>query len=431
MFKFNYNILAAIIVLIQLMSVGLSFLLFGVSKLSDIFFFTMTLVGSLQLIQLMFIEQFMYFFHKVEKHSLSEAESFYHYAATLTLIVGIGTALILYGINAIQPHWLQLGLPQENFYLFHPLLLIMVFGLVFYPLLAVNDRLLNARGMFVHSYLISSSMHIALFITLLIMVIFDLHDILYIGVGYTLGLIIGAFVSSLVIKRSIGFDLKFVFKHPLAKEFFLKSFGMRLGHNIYMVLFYPITNYFLALMPTGSISVFYYIYRAVVALFSITAGPSYKMFMAKMSYLWSKKKYYAMKIHMKRYTAIASIQYIIMGLLGYFLLTIGLSPLVIYLNLHLATQEIEGMIKLYPLILIWQFIVIFESSYTGVLIVAQQVKKFILINFLFISLYSVFNYLFIDSNQVFMLAIFACFAQLISMILYRYYANQEFKTGII
>lgn len=429
MFKFNYNILAAIIVLVQLMSVGLIFLLFGVSKLSDIFFFTMTIVGSLQLIQLMFLEQFMYFFHRLQKHSTFEAQNFYHYSATLTLMLGLGTAFFIYGINGIEPQWLNLGLPEESFCIYHPLILVMIIGLAFYPILSVNDRLLNAKGMFGLSYLISSSMHIALFLTLVIMIIFDLHDVIYLGMGYSSGIIIGALGSMLIIKRSIGFELKLIFKHPLAKEFFHKSFGIRLGHNIYMVLFYPITNYFLALMPTGSISVFYYIYRAVIALFSITAGPSYKMFMAKMSHLWAQKKYYAMKIHMRRYAAIALLQYVLLGVIGYLILITMLSPLAVYFQIKLNIQEIETMIKLYPLILIWQFIVIFESSYTGVLIVSQQVKKFILINLLFICIYSVLNYLFVGFNQVFTLGLFACCAQLISMMLYRYYAKQQLEIG--
>jgi len=415
--------------LVQLMSVGLIFLLFGVSKLSDIFFFTMTIVGSIQLIQLMFLEQFMYFFHRLQKYSAVEAQNFYHYSATLTLMVGLGTTFFIYGINTFEPQWLKFGLPEESFHIYHPLFLVMLIGLVFYPLLSINDRLLNAQGMFALSYIVSSSMHIALFLTLIVMIIFDLHDILYLGVAYTGGIIIGALASIVVIRRVIGFDLKLVFKHKLAKEFFQKSFGMRLGHNIYMVLFYPITNYFLALMPAGSISIFYYIYRAVIALFSITAGPSYKMFMAKMSHLWAQKKYYAMKIHMKRYAAIASLQYLLIGVVGYLILKTMLSPLAVYFQIKLNMQEIDTMIKLYPLILIWQFIVIFESSYTGVLIVSQQVKKFILINFLFICTYSVLNYLFVDFNQVFALALFACCAQLISMMLYRYYAKQQLEIG--
>lgn len=381
----------------------------------------MTIIGSIQLIQLMFLEQFMYFFHRVQKYSIVEAQNFYHYSATLTLMVGFGTTFFIYGVHTFEPEWLKL--------VYHPLFLVMLIGLVFYPLLSINDRLLNAQGMFALSYLVSSSMHIALFLTLIVMIIFDLHDILYLGIGYTGGILIGALVSIIVIRRVIGFDFKLVFKHKLAKEFFQKSFGMRLGHNIYMVLFYPITNYFLALMPTGAISIFYYIYRAVIALFSITAGPSYKMFMAKMSYLWAQKKYYAMKIHMRRYATIASLQYVLIGIVGYLILRTMLSPLTVYFQIKLNMQEIDTMIKLYPLILIWQFIVIFESSYTGVLIVSQQVKKFILINFLFICTYSVLNYLFADFNQVFALAFFACCAQLISMMLYRYYAKQQLEIG--
>ena len=59
------------------------------------------IITALQLLQLMTVEQFMYFYHDLKIKSVIEAHKFYGAAITFNIIIGIMAILLLPGINLV------------------------------------------------------------------------------------------------------------------------------------------------------------------------------------------------------------------------------------------------------------------------------------------------------------------------------------------
>lgn len=423
MFKLKYNVIAGVVILIQLLSLALLFVLFGISDNSDTLLFTLSIIGSIQLIEIMFIEQFMYFYHKIFEEDKVEAEYFYYFAITIAIGIGVSIFSIVELVSYLDIELLAFGLYGERLLIYKELLEIMALGLLFYPVLAVNDRLLNAKSYFGFSYILASSMHIFLFVALLIMLINPTLDISFLGYGYSVGIILGAIVSSIFIIKKFSYKLKLNFNHKNGKSFIIKSLGMRFGHNIFMVLFYPITNFFLAQLPSGFISLFYYVYRAVIAIFSVTAGPSFKMYMAKVSQLWTKKKLYAINVYSFSYIKSALALYLIGIIITYLILESILPVCVENYDFGINPTELLIAKKLFIIIAFWQLIVLIESAYVGILITSQNYKKFIYVNILFIVLYSTICYLLIEYMNIYAIGMAALTAQLVNLFFYKRYAK--------
>jgi len=422
MFKIKYNIIAGLVVLLQLGSLALLYITFGLSNEADIFLLTFSIVGSIQLVELMFFEQFMFFYHRLQHRNVSSAQSFYHFSFTLASIVGVFIFLFFF---LLDKNMYAFGLSGYRLELYLKLFHVMTIGLLFYPLLALNDRLLNANSYFGSSYIVASSMHIGLFIALLIVVIKPSLGVVFLGMGYAVGILVGVVFSIMFIVKQLSYTITFTLKHKEGVHFIKKSLGMRLGHNIFMVLFYPITNYYLAQLPNGSVSLFYYVYRAVVSLYSITAGPSFKMYMAKVSVFWAKKKSNAIRLYSSSYLRSASLMYAIGITIVYLVLLFILPQLLTYFNLGLAAKEVSIMQNLYALIALWQFIILIESAYVAMIISSQDFKKFIYINSIFISSYALLVYIFIDYMLIYALGLSLILSQLLNLVLYRYYSKKK------
>lgn len=430
MFKLIYNSIAFSILLIQLVSLAILFVLYGISENADTLLFSISVVGSIQLIEIMFIEQFMFFYHKLLLKNQQDAENFYYFAFTLSLGVGIIIFSLLMILLTVYPELLSLGLTGKRFDLYLNLLYIMNFGLMAYPILAINDRLLNAKGYFGASYILASSMHIFLFLSLIIVFIIPKLSIVFLGFGYTFGIIVGAIVSTIFIIQKFSYKIKLTFSHEIAKAFIIKSIGMRFGHNIFMVLFYPITNFFLTQLPNGSISIFYYVYRGVIAIFSVTVGPSFKMYMSRISLLWAKKKFNLIRLFSTKYTRTVLWIYIIAIICVYLLLEFIFPMIIKVFNINLSLTNLFIIKLLYILISLWQLIVIYESKYIGIITVSQNSKQFISINLLFILLYTTACYIFIDYMDIYALGIAAIIAQIVSLLFYSFFANKILKKNI-
>lgn len=427
MLKLKYNILAGGIVLIQLLSLALLFWQFGASDASDIFLFSLSMAATIQLIEIMFIEQFMFFYHDILNKNQESAKSFYQFAFTLAGIIGIFMFLLLLSLTIFTPELISFGLEGNKQSIYIKFIMTLSVGLLLYPILAINDRLLNAKNFFALSYLLASSMHIFLFIALLFMVLIPNIEITFLGWGYSIGIAVGALSSSMFIWSKFSYGPKITLTHVHAKKFILKSLGMRFGHNIFMVLFYPLTNFFLTQLPSGSISLFYYVYRTVIAIFSVTAGPSHKIYMAKLSLLWSKYKFHAIKLHAAMYLK-NTLKIYIFGVAFVFSTIVFILPEMINrFQIDFDKKDLLIFQLLYLLISGWQMIILFESTYVGILIASHSYKEFITVNILFIVLYFLIVYFSIDFIHIYALGFAAIFAQIINLYLYRKYALQLLK----
>ena len=96
MFNFRYNLLAIIQVFLALINSVLLIRLFGVSYQSDSYLMAVAIIAALQLLQLMMVEQFMYFYHDLKVKSVMEAHNFYRASITFGMIVGVVSFIVFW-----------------------------------------------------------------------------------------------------------------------------------------------------------------------------------------------------------------------------------------------------------------------------------------------------------------------------------------------
>ena len=156
MFNIRYNLLAIFQVTLSIINSVLLIRLFGVSYQTDSYLMAIAIITALQLLQLMTVEQFMYFYHDLKIKSVIEAHKFYGAAITFSIIIGIiSVILLLPGINLVINIFVH-DLDPLRINLLKNILFILILGLLFNPMNYVNQRLLNAEMKFSLPYVLES-----------------------------------------------------------------------------------------------------------------------------------------------------------------------------------------------------------------------------------------------------------------------------------
>lgn len=422
MFIIKYNIISGIILLVQVLSVAMIYFEFGASQESDILLIAISTIGAAHLVQVMPIDQFMVYYHK--QTTRSDKKNLWHYSLTISLAIGLSSFIIavlsiLY-INSLEFN----GISQAKKY--YDVAIILAVALIFYPVLFLNDKLFNSKECFVASYMLTSLTQISVFLSLIFLHLIKSNNITIIAWGYVGGVTIGALLSTAIISNKLGYGLKLTFNQKNKFKFHKNSIQMRIGHNIVGVLFPPLTNNFLVGLPVGNASLFHYAYRAVIAVFSITAGPMFKLYMSKLSQFWAtedldKAKNVGVEYHKK---SMSLYFFVFLASILILLIIHKLIPSIFSEKIN-ASQSIDFM-KIYLLLGLWQAIVLVESKYVGILIVSESSSNFIKVNLVFIIVYALCSYILSEYLSVYAIATSAIFAQSINLFMYEKYAMLKF-----
>ncbi len=417
--KLKYNIVASVILVIQLASLGLIYKNFGASNISDVLMVSLSVVGAIQLVQIMPIDQFMVYFHKSKSHI--EETNFWQYSLTFGMVIGfisiIAAELMIQAISVMTDSvvWSKYKDVAD----------ILKYSLVFYPILFLNDKLLNSKQFIVASYMLSSVTHLFMFASLLIIVLTKSYSGEAVAWGYTVGVCFGAIFSTFFISVKFNMQVNFNISYKDRWRFHSRSLQMRLGHNLVAVFFPVITNYYLANMSAGVASLFHYAYRGVIAVYSISAGPPFKLYMAKISKLWAEDDLSNSRIIGKEFAKNSMFIY---------LFVIGLAYGVIYaienfklISGGLAEFKISEFKNIFLLIAFWHAIILYESRYVGILIASDSSKEFMCVNAIFVIIYMLVAILFFRNGGVYVICIGATFAQVINTFLYYSIAKRKFK----
>ena len=381
MFNIRYNLLALLQVLLGLGNYLLFIKLFGVSPEADAYLLTLAIFSSLQLLQLMAFEQFMFFYNDLKVRNLNEAHAFYQTVLSTTLLAGVGSAVLCYlGLDPLLTLFLSSSDPYREA-LIHHFMMISLLELSLSPLFLLNQKLLNAEMQFSLPYIINTLPSLTVFLmtcTLLAGGSLAITSLLY---AKLLGVCLAIIVSFQALHR-LHIPIIPRWHHPDLLPFLKNSFSMRLGHNIHNFLFTPITTSALTMLPQGYASYFYYAHRLAGVLTSVTTGPSFNLFQSRFSQAWSQGDQGGarslIRSYLKTSLPLLSIGTIGMSLFLPFLLSI-LNP-----SLHDHTTMI---IIAFLGIMLWQIIITAESGYVAILANAKKSSIFIITNTLFALIY--------------------------------------------
>ncbi len=419
MFKLKYNILALIQVSISFLNYFLLMRVFGVSDMTDAYLITMAIFGSLVLVQMLTTEQFLFFFNDIKAYNLSKAHSFYAVALTVALSTGILTFMLSYFGSSMILSLFVSNLESSRLLLIESLFQIAIIELLVGPIQILNQKLMNAEMYFSLPYILNIIPTFFVLISTLYIYVYNINDISLLLYARVLGALLIVPLSFMIVKY-MGVPIKLTLSHPELKAFLKNSFTMRLGHNVHNFLFTPITTNLLTLLPSGYASYFYYALKIATIINGVIVGPSTKVFQSQFSKEWSLLHIDKAKLLMKKYLATAVPLLVVSGVGGYFIL-----PFLLHLIADkLSTDALFMIQSLFAGLMVWQLIILAESTNVLILIVEKKSKMFIYTNLLFSFMYFSIAYVLFKEYSIYAVIYALIVSQIINYLIYTYYGQK-------
>ena len=424
MCKFKYNALA---LLNAALGVSVSVLLlikFGATGDTDAFLLVVSIVAAINMLQLSFVEQFMHFYndHKAKGDLGGE---FYVRMLAFSLSVGIGFSLMLLYFDEIVLKLFVLRIDTIRYEAMDEIFGILLFSLLFYPANYINDKLLNSEWYFAVPYISEAIPFFAMILVLLSLFLDSNINISDVAKARLVGLVLGAIINGYIIFRVIGLRAKLnkrIQIWPCIKN----SMYMRTAHNIHNFSVVPITNNILAALPEGYASLYYYALRIVTVVKSVAVGPSYKVYISKISQYFSHGSYENITGARKEYFSISIILFIGLSIT----VMIFLPSLFGIVETGVSVEDVDKLVLIYASLIFWQIAMVVESPFVGVLMASKISGVFYFVNIVFISLFGIGSYIFFDWLNIYSLPVSGFLAQIVSASLFFIFSKNILQRAI-
>lgn len=423
-FKLRYNILVILQIIINTLNLLLLFTHYGTSRESDIFLLSFSLLSIINLIQLLFAEQFIYYYNKLKISSTSEANYLFSNILIYSFLISLVITLIVYIFNIFFISIIASGytsttiLPVSNFF---SILCISVF---FYLPSYLMQNVLNANEQIGTSYLLSILPQFLVCLGFLYIYFID-NNLSNIAIFYNIGILL-TFIINLYILRAYINPIAFK-KHPLLVELLLNSFKIRLAHNIYGILSLIIINNFLSTFPSGYLSSFHYAKKASDTILNVIYGPTHKLLINIISKGLIKSNIHNIQNILKKINI-----FVPMVLIPLTIIVFILTPYVLD-NFHPMELEKLNLLKYTFLILMMQVLLLsLEVPFAVVNLSKNDSSIFYISNIIFIFCLGIFILLFKSLLDFYTLSLGLFFSQLVNYFLIRIKAKNylnELITG--
>jgi len=419
MFNAKYNLLALLQVGIGLFNFVLFIKIFGVSAVSDAYLLSIAIFTTLQLLQLLACEQVLYFYNDAKAISVEAGYLFYHSALFVGLLTGI-VSLILCQLFVGGIIWVFVGdTTQLDFELLESLLLIMSFELFLYPVIYINQKILNAEMRFSLPYILNIIPITLVLFGSIYLTLSDVVNIEILAYAKLIGAGLACFLAFIAIMKC-DIPIKLRIQSEYTISFIKNSFSMRFGHNVHNFLFMPITTNILSTFPQGSLSYFYYAHRIVLIIVSVAVGPSMTVFQSRMATIWSNNLFEQVRVLISKFLSIASGLMVVASVVAYLLLPH-------FLPLASSDMTLENIIHIQLMFLglaVWQLIIIIESGYVTVLVTNKSSLIFLMANGLFSVMYYLLSITLTEPFGMYGIVYGLLISQIINFIIYAFFAKR-------
>lgn len=426
MFKLKYNFLSGINVLLGLANFSIFMSLFGISIQSDAYLLAGVTIITIQLIQMLFFEQFMIFYNEYKSDSAAKGYSFYVLVLFFSFMIGVITLISLYCLIDYIVIAFGGGFSEIQKKLYLTFLFISMIELLVVPIFIVNQKVLNAESHFSMPYILSTIPQIGVLAGSLFLLFSEIKQAEYILYFRVIFVYLAMILSVIYIKNFVfsSFKYKMLISWKDFYYFVKNSFTMRVGHNMHNIFFMPLITNHLSGFPVGSVSYFFYAYKFVSIIGSVVTGPSTNILNAMVSREWAISNRSKVDVLIKQFLKIAPVLLVLVTVLAYFFI-----PLVLpFLVNEFDSSTINTLMYMFLVLSIWNLIVVLESPAVALLIANKNSIVFITVNGVFmLTLYFGLNVL-TENNQVYSVAYFLIFSQFISLFLYSYAAKKSIKS---
>ena len=424
MFKFKYNFLVIIQIILGIVNYVLLLRVFGVSTQSDAYLLATSSLFVLFTLVTFPISQFIPYYNELKAKSIKESHHFYNSSIFFALSLGIIFALL---INLFLPIIIKLfafNIDLERYNLFKIMLQILSFGLVFYPINQINEQLFNAEMKFSVPYILSC-IPLGLVTLLQIgMICFHKTNIIHLATAQSIGLFVIALFGTIYIHKTL-IHFKFVKWHKLLIEEIKNSITLKLGEFGWGIAIPMLFNNFLVSFPKGYISYFYYAKKILDIANNFTIGPSARILRSKISKLLVQKDYSEIKIITKNFLLIGGIAFIIVLFSAYTLQT----PILKLVTANKLNVEDFKIITLIFLTLCpWYFVIFLETPFASITQMGKKANEILVINIIFLIIFAPILFILKPIFGIYALGISTSIAQVSNLICYIYISKQVTKT---
>lgn len=423
MFNIKYNFLVLIQIVLNAINAILLIKVFGVSAQVDSYLLAVSIMTTIQLVQLVFFEQFMLFYTDLKKKSIEDSHKFYNSTLFWSVILGIFTVIILYLFRFAIFKTFAFSIDKQRLDYLNHISLILFSGALFVPINALNEKLFNAESKFSIPYILSSLPNFFIVVAQIWIFLLHKNQIMYLAYGQTFGWALASVIGTILIAKKV-IPFKFVFYHSEIKPLVKNSFTTQLGSNIYTILVPICLNNFLVSMPKGSVSCFYYARKIIETLKLLTIGPSARILRTNLTTSWVNNNAKEIKINIVKFLK-GSVLLMIMGIILAFICV----P--VFLNLismgKLTQNEITNINLIFLSLCPWYLVVLMEIPYTIVVFIAKKSRIPMFTNSLFIIFFIILTLSLAKKTEIYSISIAAFIAQLSNYYIYKYYANKLIK----
>lgn len=420
MFNVKYNFLVLIQIFLNAINALLLIKVFGVSGQVDSYLLAISLVVTIQLIQLLFFEQFLVFYTDLKAKSIDQSNNFYNATFFWSFVLGIVSVIFLFLCKDLIFRIFVFNIDAQRLEYLNNISSVLFLGLIFMPISALNEKLLNAEMKFSIPYILVSLP--TLFIVIAQLTSYFLHQnkIIYLAYGQVFGLALAAIIGTVFISKKLV-PFRPVFYHPDIKPLLKNSFTTRLGDNIYNMLLPIFLNNLLVTMPQGIVSCFYYAKKIIDTLKQLTIGPSSKILRTNLTNSWVTQNVEEIRITIKKFLK-GSLIFMVCGII--------LSSLILPIALRiismgkLSNNDLMSINYIFLSLVPWYLVVLVESPYVLAIFTSKKSKIIIVANSIFIGLFFIFALILKSSIGIYAVSVAGLLAQISNYMIYRNYTEK-------
>lgn len=383
MFNIKYNFLVLIQIFLNAINALLLIKVFGVSAQVDAYLLAVSIMSAMQLIQLVFFDQFIVFYINAKSSSIANSRNLYNAVFTMSCILGLISGIILFLLKGLIFKAFVFNIDVFRLEYLNKISMVLFVGLIFMPVISLNSNLLNAETKFSIPYLLNLLPTFCIVITQLTIGVLHLNHIIYLAYGQVFGLLMSSIISTIVISKNI-IPFKFALSNSDVKPLVKNSFTTKIGDNIYNILLPMVLNNILVTMSAGTVSCFYYAKKIIDTLREVTIGPSAKILRTNLTNSWVLKDKIEIRKNIRKFLR-GSVILMVSGMIFSFLI------LPIALNLismgKLSSIDISNINYIFLSLCPWYLIVLIEAPYVIAVFISKKSKVIMIANTLFIFIF--------------------------------------------
>jgi hypothetical protein len=424
--RVKYNSLALAQTAISLANTVLFMRVFGAGDNTDAYFVSQTVIAALNLLQLLFVEQFMFFYNDYKVGGERDRQSFVNSAVTLAVLVGLVAFCTFAVLRLPISRVFALGFRGADLERLVRYYSIAVFAVVGFPANYISDNLMIAERKYSPVYFFNIGNLFLLLLYYIYAIVTNarrIETLLWFQVGLTL---IVPIVKTVYLRNALGIRVKPQLNIRLLKPFIINSLKIRAASNIHNFLFTPITNGVLTILPGNFPTYYGYAMKFIGIIQTVMVAPSQRIYVSQLSSALSEGKGSDLSKVIVRYVAVAGLLVVFASAVAYFAIPALLSAIT---TGDLGSERYGAIQQAFLFLSLWQLVVTVESGPVGYLVARKQSGIFIVVNSVFISLYFLTTSLLRESLGAYSLYVCVVACQLVSMAtISTYCARQVAKT---